>query len=109
SLTSDPVQQLTNKPSTKFFIVHKYNKQRKQKTSFEQYWLSWAPTRRGRRRSWGSDEDTVSYQLRKVGVECPHELNLRLGEAASGLLGKGKHILAVDTTVVEELERAPRR
>ncbi|MHA1362746.1 MAG: DDE-type integrase/transposase/recombinase, partial [Candidatus Freyarchaeota archaeon] len=37
-LTSDPVQQLTNKPSTKFFIVHKYNKQRKQKTSFEQYW-----------------------------------------------------------------------
>ena len=49
-----------------------------------------------------ADEDTVSYQLRKVGVECPAGLNLVLGEVASELLEKGgKHVLAVDTTEVE--------
>ncbi|MEX2704761.1 MAG: hypothetical protein Q6352_005820 [Candidatus Freyrarchaeum guaymaensis] len=49
-----------------------------------------------------ADEDTVSYQLRKVGVECPAGLNLVLGELASELLEKdGKHVLAVDTTEVE--------
>ena len=33
-----------------------------------------------------ADEDTVSYQLRKVGMNCPQKLNLEISTTAAGLL-----------------------
>ncbi|MEM3564740.1 MAG: hypothetical protein QXR19_16030 [Candidatus Jordarchaeaceae archaeon] len=49
-----------------------------------------------------ADEDTVSYQLRKVGMDCPQKLNLELSTTALELLEKNKeYILAVDTTEIE--------
>ncbi|MEM2133598.1 MAG: hypothetical protein QXG44_02010 [Candidatus Jordarchaeaceae archaeon] len=49
-----------------------------------------------------ADEDTVSYQLRKVGMDCPQKLNLELSTTALGLLERNKeYILAVDTTEIE--------
>jgi len=49
-----------------------------------------------------ADEDTVSYQLRKVGMNCPQKLNLEISTTAAGLLkGNKEYIIAVDTTEVE--------
>ncbi|MBS7251958.1 MAG: hypothetical protein KIH08_15405 [Candidatus Freyarchaeota archaeon] len=63
----------------------------------------WSPPHKDSRNPLApQDEDTVSYQLRKVGMDCPQKLNLELSTTALGLLERDKeYILAVDTTEVE--------
>ena len=47
-----------------------------------------------------ADQDTASYQLRKINMETCEALNEVLGREAAKLAGEGRHMLAIDTTDV---------
>ena len=45
-----------------------------------------------------ADQDTTSYQLRKTNVKACEKLNKTLAREAVKLVGKGLHLIAIDTT-----------
>jgi len=47
-----------------------------------------------------ADQDTASYQLRKINMETCEALNEVLGREAAKLACEGRHVLAIDTTDV---------
>jgi len=47
-----------------------------------------------------ADQDTTSYQLRKANIKACEKLNKTLAREAVKLVGKGLHLIAIDTTDV---------